>query len=101
MAGDGAFADLRRLSDWFARSSDGRSALRLGRSIQAVARRLGKAAVPLLGRELRSASASRREAAREGLAMLAVDPPDDTARARVIAELRAVATDDSVDEAKV
>jgi tetratricopeptide (TPR) repeat protein len=92
-AGDGAFADLRRLSDWFVRASS-RSTVQLDR----ITRRLGATAVPLLGRELRGADPARREAAREALATLATD---DRARARVLVELRSVTAGKVIDEAKV
>jgi hypothetical protein len=91
MADDGAFADLRKLSEWFA--SPSRSAVLLER----IARRLGATCVPLLGRELRRTEPARREAAREVLAMLA----GTGARARVIVELRGIAADASGDESKV
>lgn len=100
MAVDGAFADLRRLSEWFARPD--RIRIRSMHQIERVARRLGATAVPLLGRELRGIDPARREAARETLAMLA--RTDDRARVRVLVELRGVAADGdgvALDEAKV
>lgn len=90
---DGAFADLRKLTDWFAGPvSRQRSTMVLER----LARRLGVTAVPLLGRELRQRDAVRREAARAALAILAATD----ARTRVVRELRGV-TEDATDEAKV
>ncbi len=82
MASDNAFVDLRRLSDWFA-TSPHRSSLHVERLVQ----RLGATAIPLLGRELRSADSRRREASRAALADLAAD---ETLRTRVITELRAI-----------
>ncbi|MBS1120707.1 MAG: Tetratricopeptide 2 repeat protein, partial [Deltaproteobacteria bacterium] len=93
MAVDGAFTDLRKLSDWFARPGLTATTLQMVR----LTRRLGSTAVPLLGRALRSDDAVRREAAREALAVLATTD----ARARVIGELRTVTLDTSVDESKV
>ena len=69
------FGDLRKLADWFSTSPQ-RASLHIDR----ITRRLGKAAVPLLGRELRHADARRREAARECLLVLAASE-----RARVVA----------------
>jgi hypothetical protein len=92
MVVDGAFADLRKLADWFARPGPATTL-----QIVRITRRLGRAAVPLLGRALRSEDAVRREAAREALAVLATTE----ARARVIGELRTVTLDTSVDESKV
>lgn len=82
MASDSAFVDLRRLSDWFA-TSPNRSGLHVERLVQ----RLGATAIPLLGRELRSADSRRREASRGALAELA---SDEALRTRVITELRAI-----------
>jgi len=94
MAAESAFADLRRLSDWFS-SSPQRSSLHVERLVQ----RLGATAIPLLGRELRSADPRRREASRTALAELAAD---DDMRPRVIAELRAITTSEvGGDEIKV
>jgi len=96
MVAESAFADLRRLADWFATSPQ-RTSLPITRLVQ----RLGATAVPLLGRELRSADPRRREASRGALATLATDP---AARPRVIAELRAItggASDAAGDETKV
>src|SRR5687768_9757868 len=91
---DGAFADLRKLTEWFGRPGDRqRSTLVLER----LARKLGATAIPLLGRELRQTDAFRREAARTALALLATTD----ARVRVIRELRVVTGDTSADEAKV
>ncbi len=100
MAVDGAFTDLRKLSDWFARSAPAAPQTTTPTTLQMllrITRRLGTTAVPLLGRELRSTDAGRREAAREALAVLAATP----ARPRVIGELRTVTVDASGDEAKV
>ncbi len=94
MAADSAFVDLRRLSDWFA-TSPHRSSLHVERLVQ----RLGATAIPLLGRELRSADSRRREASRSALAELAAD---ETLRTRVITELRAITTSErGGDEIKV
>lgn len=93
MAADGVFADLRRLADWFSTSPQ-RGSLHIERTVA----RLGTTAIPLLGRELRSADRRRRDAARAALAALADDL---VTRGRVIAELRAVTTDASPDEVKV
>lgn len=99
-----AFVDLRRLADWFA-------SLRLPVAaaaapprpspalIERVVRRLGTRCVPLLLRELVSSNAAHREAARDGLAVLASDLES---RARVLTELRKIAADTNVcDEGKV
>ena len=93
MGADGVFADLRRLADWFSTSPQ-RGSLHIERTVQ----RLGTTAIPLLGRELRSADRRRREAARAALAALANDV---ITRARVIAELRSATTDTAIDEVKV
>lgn len=96
MVAESAFADLRRLADWFATSPQ-RTSFQITRLVQ----RLGATAVPLLGRELRSDDPRRREASRSALATLASDP---AARARVIAELRAItggSSDAAGDETKV
>ncbi|MBA3465009.1 MAG: hypothetical protein H0T46_34055, partial [Deltaproteobacteria bacterium] len=93
MGADGVFADLRRLADWFSTSPQ-RGSLHIERTVQ----RLGTTAIPLLGRELRSADRRRREAARAALAALADDL---VTRSRVIAELRSATTDTSIDEVKV
>ncbi|MEO8701177.1 MAG: hypothetical protein ABI867_14095 [Kofleriaceae bacterium] len=91
---DDAFADLRRLSDCFARVSIAST----DRMVARIARRLGATAVPLLGRELRHASGGRRELARNALAILAAT----AVRPRVLDELRGVVCDDQAgDEAKV
>src|SRR5580692_47755 len=87
-----AFGDLRRLADWLAAPSP-IAPLWLSRLLA----RLGRTAVPILARALRSDDLARREAARHALAMLA-----ETERPRVIAELRAVADDPTAcDDAKV
>jgi len=93
-------ADLRSLSDWFARHplSENRTLL------ATLVRRLGAIAVPLLGRELRQPDAARRDAAREALALLAGADGRARARDRVLAELRAITAADPgsiIDEAKV
>jgi hypothetical protein len=93
-------ADLRSLSDWFARTplSENRTLL------ATLVRRLGATAVPLLGREVRQPDVARRDAAREALALLAGTDAGARARERVLAELRAIAAADPgsvVDEAKV
>lgn len=62
-------------------------------------RRLGATAVPLLGRELRSADPWRREAARDALEAIAAHSAP--ARARVTAELHAITSGAVPDEAKV
>ena len=89
------FGDLRRLADWLAAPSTGPggSPLWLDRLLA----RLGRTAVPVLGRALRGGDARVREAARRALATLAA-----SARDRVIGELRAIADDArACDEAKV
>lgn len=99
MAADGAFADLRKLAEWF-ETAPGASAARIER----LSRRLGTLAVPLLGRELRGADPARRDAARDALALLARSGEVSAAarlRARVIAELRGVAALAAIDDAKV
>ncbi len=94
MAVDSVFGDLRRLSDWFA-SSPHRTTIQIERLVQ----KLGTTAIPLLGRELRSADRRRREASRAALADLAAD---DVIRPRVLAELRAITTSEiGGDEIKV
>ena len=106
VAADGAFADLRKLAEWFetAPGAPGRRTERIDR-IHRLARRLGSLAVPLLGRELRGADPRRREAARDALAWLA-GAGDETqrgtgVRARVIDELRGIAARAAIDDAKV
>lgn len=102
MAADGAFGDLRKLAEWFAASPSA-----FWSRIERITRRLGVTAVPLLGRELRSADPRRRDAARDALAFLARagededDPAQARIRERVIGELRGVATDATADDAKV
>jgi hypothetical protein len=90
---DGAFGDLRRLADWFSTSPHHRSL-----HVERICRRLGATAVPLLGRELRSDDARRREAARTCLALIAASPE---AKPRVIDELRSVLDRVVSDELKV
>jgi hypothetical protein len=87
------FVELRRLATWFAALST--TSARQTISIERVVARLGTTCVPLLGRELRAPCARRRDAAREALAQLAPHH-----RARVIAELRAIAASDAIDDAK-
>jgi len=124
MAVEGAFGDLRKLAEWFAASPSA-----FWSRIERITRRLGVTAVPLLGRELRSADPRRRDAARDALAFLASaddagegcapggrqnalggrqnarggrpTTPGARVRERVIGELRGVATDATVDDAKV
>jgi tetratricopeptide (TPR) repeat protein len=100
MAADGAFADLRRLAEWF-ETAPGASWPRIER----ITRRLGALAVPLLGRELRGADPRRRDAARDALACLAqIDEAGRSGasvRARVIDELRGIASCAAIDDAKV
>jgi hypothetical protein len=81
---DTAFGDLRKLADWFSTSPQ-----RASLHIERILRRLAETAVPLLGRELKSADPRRREAARDGLVLLAAGD----ARTRVIDELRAILAD--------
>ncbi|HWO22789.1 MAG TPA: tetratricopeptide repeat protein [Kofleriaceae bacterium] len=96
MAVDGAFADLRRLAEWF-ETAPGTPSPRIER----LTRRLGALAVPLLGRELRGADPRRRDAARDALASLARGADRDArVRARVIDELRSVAAR-ADDDAKI
>src|SRR5579884_2353359 len=88
---EAAFRDLRRLADWLAGDAPAASA---------TLARLGRTAVPLLGRALRGDDARRREAARRGLAQLA--QPTSDARARVLVELHAIVVDATIaDDAKV
>jgi tetratricopeptide (TPR) repeat protein len=99
MAADGAFADLRRLAEWFETAPDSPSP-----RIERLTRRLGALAVPLLGRELRGTDPRRRDAARDALASLARASGSAErgarVRARVIDELRGVAAR-AADDAKV
>jgi len=98
---DTAFGDLRRLSEWFATpmsgprtdKADGSARLRIERLVH----RLGPTCVPLLGRELCHADPRRRDIARAALAHLATTD----ARARVIAELKKIASSEAGDEGKV
>jgi len=89
MGAESPFVDLRRLADWFVTSPT-----RPSLHVERIVARLGATAVPLLGRELANADPRRRDAARAALARLA----DSAARARVIAELRAI-TDGAADDA--
>jgi hypothetical protein len=52
---DSAFADLRRLADWFEHIEAQRSTIALTRLTQ----RVGAAAIPLLGRQLANDAARR------------------------------------------
>lgn len=80
---DSVFGDLRRLADWLTVAARGDRV-----PVTVVVKRLGRAAVPMLGRELRGADRNRREAARRALAALASTGPEP--RARVVAELHAI-----------
>jgi hypothetical protein len=96
-----SFVDLRRLAEWFETQAEGCSARSItpAVSVERIVRRLGAVCIPLLGRELLSADARRREAARTALAQVAGD-----IRPRVIAELRRIANSDAPtvkDESKV
>lgn len=92
MGAESAFADLRRLAEWFATCPTRKSL-----HVEKIVERLGATCVPLLGRELTDATCARRDAARVALAQLATTP----ARARVIAELRRLADSNARDEGKV
>ena len=96
MAADGAFTDLRKLSEWFA-TPPVAGVRTTTLQLQRITRRLGVTAVRLLGRELRHTDLRRREAAREALAWLATT----TARERVIDELRSATVDAGDDNAKL
>lgn len=97
MAGtESAFADLRRLADWFSTSPQ-----RTSLHIERIVRRLGTTAIPLLGRALRHADPRRREAARTALAAIASPESGGEIRTRVLAELRAITTENTGDEIKV
>lgn len=91
---DGAFGDLRKLADWFSTSPQ-RSSLHIER----IVRRLGRAAVPMLGREMASGDLRRREAARDCLLLIA----NGDARERVLVALRAILESERAitDEVKV
>ena len=78
---DSVFVDLRRLADWLTAGCRGHYRAP-GLGSDRVVKRLGRAAVPMLGRELRGGDVRRREVARRALAALAAS--DDDARARVI-----------------
>lgn len=90
MVAESVFVDLRRLADWFSTSPQ-----RTSVHIERIVARLGVTAVPLLGRELRSADPRRREASRAALASIAQEL---MGRARVIAELRAITDHDAADD---
>jgi hypothetical protein len=99
--GDTAFVDLRRLADWFASLARPHS---VRPSIDRIVRRLGAVCIPLLGRELMSSDTTRREAARRGLSQLAAKGSAEAVvalRARVVAELRRIASSDTSDDGKV
>lgn len=105
MAADGAFADLRRLAEWF-ETAPGAPGARTERiepteHIERMVRRLGALAVPLLGRQLRGADPRRRDAARDALASLARAGDAAGVRARVIDELRGTAARAAIDDARV
>ncbi|HEX4449356.1 MAG TPA: hypothetical protein VH143_00745 [Kofleriaceae bacterium] len=96
MAAESPFIDLRRLADWLSTSPT-----RPSLHVERIVARLGATAIPLLGREIASPNAQRRDAARAALARLASDRE---LRARVIAELQAITDRTSVgcdDAAKV
>jgi tetratricopeptide (TPR) repeat protein len=95
---EGLFRDLRKLADWFSTGADRATSLDRQRFATLV-KRLGATAVPLLGRELRSGDTRRREAARSALSAIAAH--GDVARARVTAELHAIAAGAVGDDAKV
>lgn len=95
---DTAFGDLRRLADWFAIPSGGRTQSPLrATQIERLVHRLGGTCVPLLGRELCHADPRRRDSARAALAHLATTP----ARPRVTLELHRIAASTAADEGKV
>ena len=94
---EAAFRDLRRLADWF--SGAATPSARSGCEIERLVQRLGTTAIPLLCRELCGAEPRRREAARDGLAAIAAHGA--IARARVTAELHAIAGGRAPDDAKV
>ncbi len=82
MAAESPFIDLRRLADWFSTSPT-----RPSLHVERIVTRLGATAIPLLGREIASSNAHRRDAARAALGRLA---SDGELRGRVIAELQAI-----------
>jgi hypothetical protein len=88
------FCDLRKLAAWFAASPQ-----RSSPAIERLLSRLGSLAVPLLGRELRTPDLRRRQAARDGLAIIAAKGAGP--RARVTRELHAVSAAAVADDAKV
>ncbi len=67
-SGASTLGDLRRLADWLGAPE---SSTLGGALVERVLRKLGRTAVPLLGRALRSDDARRREAGRRGLGRLA------------------------------
>jgi hypothetical protein len=91
MGAESPFIDLRRLADWFSTSPT-----RPSLHVERIVARLGATAIPLLGREIASTSATRRDAARAALGRLA---SDGELRGRVIAELRAIVDRASGDDA--
>ena len=97
MGGLNPFVDLRRLADWFATPPLGLA--RPSLHIEKIVERLGVVCVPLLGRELCSASEPRRDAARAALVQLATT--NRSVRPRVIAELRAITEGTAPDHGKV
>ncbi|MFT3692513.1 MAG: hypothetical protein QM831_05180 [Kofleriaceae bacterium] len=92
--GTSSFAELRRLADWFS-TFPTRPSLHVERLVE----RLGAVCVPLLGRELCSASEARRDAARAALNQLASS--NRAVRPRVLAELRAITEGAAPDHGKV
>jgi tetratricopeptide (TPR) repeat protein len=92
---EAAFRDLRRLADWFSGGPAGSSGCEIDRLVL----RLGTTAIPLLCRELCGAAPRRRDAARDALAAVAAHGA--IARARVTAELHAIAGGRAPDDAKV
>lgn len=96
VAGTNAFADLRKLADWFGSLESGAQTL----SVDRLVRRLGAMAIPLLGRELLNGSPRRRDASIAALASIAFSGAA-TERDRVVAELRTIATAATSDEPKL
>src|SRR4051812_21641505 len=93
VAGSNAFADLRKLADWFGNLGESQGG---SIGVDRLVRRLGATAIPLLGRELQQRDARRRDAALGALAVVAM-----VARDRVVSELRTIATSAESDEPKV
>ncbi len=94
VAGSNAFADLRKLADWFGNLGGGAPSPVIG--VDRLVRRLGATSIPLLGRELQNSDPRRRDAALGALAIVAT-----LARDRVVSELRTIATTAQTDEPKV